>query len=461
MTDLDDDHPRDQLTERDDAALGAATPKVIGGPWLAASVVTAGAIALVVLVGVLMSARSPASTTEPNSMSPRPAPANGTTPPTPSTKASPAETTPSSAEGSASATPSPEQVSAPPPEIVFRHGASGTLEFVVGMAEGDYGRVAAVNVQDGEGISPTGPWAGDGAVYIEQPDGSWMPVDTGGTFQDIRISYLFAPAEDLLVIYETVGVSSPVARQVTGVWVSRDGVSWSEATVEPHRGVIAEGPVGYVQALVSESDNGAALLEIYTSADALGWQLSHAIDVPERSALRDVGVGADGYVVTYFDGTRDRILASSDGSIWHAAPEQPSLGVHDILLAISDIGHDWVGVGWADNDSSAIVVWWSSDGLNWERVATLTRDIPNFGYPGHLFDLGERLFLSAGFAMEGTDTRPAYIWTSLGGRNWQPLDLGSEAEVRSGLATDCCLLLGGRIGIDAGEAVIWRWDSEH
>ena len=347
-------------------------------------------------------------------------------------------------------------------EVAFRHGAPGTLQFVTGLIEADGRRIAAVNVQTSELVSPTGPWGGDGAIYVEQAVGSWTQAETGGVFESIRISYLFAPPDGPFVIYGSVGYSTPTPREVTGVWTSNDAMTWTEVAVEPHNGVIAEGPLGYLQALVTTDESGSATLEIYTSADALVWQPVHTVDLPAGSFVWAAGVGPEGYVVTYDEAgdIRSRVLASADGSTWHAAPEQPSFAADDIVMAISDLGSNWVGAGWSGFDSSAITLWWSADGLNWERVGTLTADVEYFGAAADLFEVDGRLFLNTSLAMEGSETRPAGIWTSLDGRSWEPLDLGPEAEVRSGLATDCCLLLGGRIGIQAGEAAIWRLGPE-
>ena len=343
-------------------------------------------------------------------------------------------------------------------EVEFSHGAPGTLQFVTGLAQAEGRRVAAINVQGSERISPTGPWGGDGAIYVEQADGTWTHAETGGSFESIRISYLFAPHDGPFVIYGSVGYS-PTPRDVTGVWTSNDGMTWTEVAVEPHDGVIAEGPLGYLQALVARDESGSATLQIYTSADALAWQLAYSIDVPSGAFVWAAGVGPEGYVVTYDeagDDTRSRVLASADGSTWHPAPDQPSFASDDIVMAISDLGSDWVAAGWVRLDDGAIALWWSADGLNWERVGTLTADIESFGVPADLFELDGRLFLNVSLAMEGSETRPAAVFTSLDGQNWEMLGVGPEAEVRTGLTTDCCLLLGGRIGIEGAEAVIWR-----
>lgn len=389
--------------------------------------------------------------------------------PSASAPALPAASQPGSTAPSPSMADSPiaspaESPQAAPPEIVFRHGAPGTLQFVAGLAEADGRRVAAVNVLAGEGISPTGPSVGDGAIYVEQADGSWTQAQTGGTFDSVRIAYLLAPADGPLVLYGSSAYPPPDLREFAGTWTSTDGMTWTEVAVEPHNGLIAEGPLGYLQALVARDDeSGSATLQIYTSSDALSWQLAHSLDVPPNSFVWAAGVGPEGYVVTYDEARgdiRSRVLASADGSTWHPAPEQPSFAADDIVMAISDLGSDWVGVGWSGFDSSAIALWWSADGLNWERVGTLTADIESFGAPADLFEVDGRLFLNVSLATEGIETRPAAVFTSVDGRNWEMLGVGPEAEVRTGLATDCCLLLGGRIGIQAGEAVIWRLDPE-
>ena len=79
-------------------------------------------------------------------------------------------------------------------------------------------------------------------------------------------------------------------------------------------------------------------------------------------------------------------------------------------------------------------------------------------YPSHLISAGGHLFLSGALAAEGSETRPIGVWTSTDGSTWEPLDLGGYAEVRAVDGVECCFWLGGRLGSDDGEAVIWRWD---
>lgn len=372
-----------------------------------------------------------------------------------------------SAAGSAapvpSTTPSQTAASTPPPPsttLLFRVGAPDTIQYVLGLADGPAGRVAVLNVLGSATVPPTG-WTGDGAVYIEADDGSWSAVDTGPTFEEMRISAFLHPPEGPLVIYGG-NPYAPSPREGIRVWTSPDGRSWSEATATTGL-TIAEGPLGYVQAAVLPADGDVHTLEIHTSDDALSWNLVHTMDVPRGSVVRAVGVGPEGYVVTYDEAReerRSRILASADGSSWHQAPEQASLAPDDIVMVIADLGPDWVGAGWFGIDASAIALWSSTDGLTWERTGALTSSTASDAYPAHLFESNGRLFLNASIAAEGSDTRPAGVWTSLDGRTWEPIDLGPEAEVRAALPADCGFLLGGRIGIDSGEAAIWCWDPE-
>jgi hypothetical protein len=135
-------------------------------------------------------------------------------------------------------------------------------------------------------------------------------------------------------------------------------------------------------------------------------------------------------------------------------------------MTVAPLGTDWVAAGWRSVSDLArgIDLWSSADGLHWEPAGSIAPpdDVEPFGtrvmYPSHLISRGDTLFLSGARAVEGSETRPLGVWTSTDGHTWEEMDLGGPAEVRAVDGVECCFWLGGRLGRDDGEAVIWRWD---
>jgi hypothetical protein len=348
------------------------------------------------------------------------------------------------------------------PQIVMRNGTPETLQYVVGFGTTPEGRIAAVSIADYAEIPATAPRPGRSAIYAETADGIWEPIDTGTTFEGVDLVELFSPAGGPMVAY---GVATDNARpETTGVWTSTDGRSWTEVDaiwlgLARYSGAdVAGGARGYVQA--GTTDDG---IQVYWSPDALTWELVHETS-GAGAFVRSAGAGPEGFVVVGNDGAAPVSLASGDGRTWFASPPQASLAASDILMKVAPIGPDWVAAGWRGEESEGIELWWSADGLTWALIDSLlpAEDTEPFGtrvmYPGHLVSTGDLLFLSAAWAVEGTETRPLWVWISADGRTWELLELGDSAEVRAISDAGCCLALGGRIGRNTGEAIIWRWD---
>jgi len=378
-----------------------------------------------------------------------------------------AEPTDPSASDAPDASGSPEAIVNP--QIVMREGADDTLQYVVGLAHGSDGRIAAVNVGEGGEVNPTGPWLGAGAIYIETEDGSWELVDTGATFQDVYLTYLLSPPGRPMVLFGGPA-DTQVPRGFGGAWTSTDGRTWTEVVVPTSgRGAaIAGGELGYVLAAASFNSAESSMINVWWSEDALNWDHVHSVDAGSGANVSSAGGGPEGFVVaarTDSDAP-PLILASGDGRAWFEAPQQPSLTADDVVMTVAPVGPDWVAAGWRalSGPGAGIDLWRSADGLNWDPAGSIEPDEDWRGqgtramYPSHLIVRGGMLFLSGALAAEGSDTRPLAVWTSTDGLGWQRLDLGGDAEVRAVDGIECCLWLGGRIGQGTGEAVIWRWD---
>ena len=77
----------------------------------------------------------------------------------------------------------------------------------------------------------------------------------------------------------------------------------------------------------------------------------------------------------------------------------------------------------------------------------------------HLVEADGRVFLGAAFQAEGTESRPADVWTSVDGRSWSRLDLPDHSEIRAATPGGPGMLVAGREGDPAGDAVIWAMNE--
>ncbi len=427
-------------------------------PWIAAAaLVAAAAVAAGMFIGLGALDRSVGQA----SPTPTPTPTLSSTP---STSASPSPS-PSPTPASSTGMPTTNPVPAAEIEMVMRHGTDETLEFVIGFGRGTAGLVAAANVAEGSHVPATAPHTGNGAIYFED-GGAWRLVDTGETFRDVRFKELLSPPGMPMVLYGWPA-ELPSPREITGAWTSTDGMTWTEVDTAPTDGTFGAGPLGYLQARVERTTVGSTI-ELYISEDALHWELVHAVSAGTGASIRAAAAGEDGFVVAaQVDPDQPMlILASGDGRNWFEAPEQPSFTDDDVVITVAPIGPDWVAAGWrsVSGPSTGIDLWYSVDGLHWEPSGDIPppEGVEPLGtramYPSHMISISGILFLSGAYAAEGSETRPLAVWTSADGRAWEQLDLGGFAEVGAVDRIDCCLWLGGRLGSDTGEAVIWRWD---
>ena len=344
-------------------------------------------------------------------------------------------------------------------EVVLQHGQPGTTQVVTGLVEGPAGGVAAVTVYGFADIPATGGSSNpDGAIYMESPDGSWTVVDTGDTFEGIRLGSITRQPGGSLVVHGYIDILfADGGRQTTGAWTSRDGTDWTEVSQTQPFGEMASGPLGHVQATYDGEDQ---VVSIFTSADAVSWDLAFTRPVGD-GVIRAVGAGPEGFVVVAetHDGDDQTpvVFASSDGNVWFEAPPQPSLGPGSIVTSVAPLGPDWVAVGLDQSQPGVIASWWSANGLDWETAELITSDAEFFGFPAELVSVGDLVVLSASQAAEGAITRPIGTWLTGAGLTWEPLALGDEAEVRTALVRGDRVLLGGRIRRSEGAATIWSW----
>jgi hypothetical protein len=389
--------------------------------------------------------------------------------PGPLTTASAVETPAPTASGPA-LTPTSGPTIAPAMQLLFRNGDDDTIRYVERVNSVGDGLIAVVDTLHAQAVPAAGPDLYSAAVYIAaREDGQWEPVDTRDLFSHTRIFELVTPSGGQMVLYGTTTDPDEFTVRIEA-WSSMDGRSWAPVTLPAgFDGLvdITNGRDGYVAA-TSKADypNDRTELALFVSEDGVTWEQTYGETVDGAAGFGQIGGGAEGYVIV---GSRPDgkggvfTLASSDGRAWLESP-LGSLGTN-LIRALAPIRGNWVLAGYAVDGT--MPVYWSANGLDWEAVEGIT-DPGGFGFPGnseqdsyfgyasHLVSTGDRLFLSGARAAEGGESRPAAIWTSVDGRDWQLIDLGHDAEVRTAVRVTDGYLVGGRIGDQRGDAVVWH-----
>jgi hypothetical protein len=178
------------------------------------------------------------------------------------------------------------------------------------------------------------------------------------------------------------------------VWTSPDGATWNRVPFdgEVFRGSIhdvAYGDAGYVA--VGAANNGDLWAEavVWTSPDGLTWNRvpnengvfggvgGHVMYGVTYGAGRYVAVGVEGDPEVDSLGAHAAVWTSTDGVNWTRVPhDEEVFGFHDqeTEVAMDDVAHSgagYVAVGDAlgDGEDRAAAVWYSSDGVTWQRVA--------------------------------------------------------------------------------------------
>lgn len=213
-------------------------------------------------------------------------------------------------------------------------------------------------------------------------------------------------------------------------WVSRDGVTWSEADLdfgaanEPQFHNVTSGEAGYL-ALGSTANNEQVL---WISEDGLRWE-PYPVDVetPEGDfegfsevVSFDGGLLLRGSLLVR-DGdeihSHGVVLAySEDGVGWEILPDHdtlfgPAAQVGDIIAA----GQGLVATGWVELDNGGERIWFSLDGRTWEESPADFLNDPRFYTGSGTVRWGDSVLVvvqsDAGFS----------IHTTVNGRDWEEL----------------------------------------
>lgn len=260
----------------------------------------------------------------------------------------------------------------------FDPAKSGGFQLTTGSVSpgGSVGDALAVS-PDGGWVAYTNPGEGDGTVEIASIDGGrWLTFPWSGPATQPR----WAPA----------GASAP---DEPGSTAATLGDSWADAAVP----VVTDRPVGQIEAVTARG----------TGFVAVG-----------RGCTGDTPT-CEGVVWTSMDGsTWERVPASDaldTGSLIQTSG--PEVGMFDVTAGTPGI----VAIGYAARPDMRATVWFSPDGVAWERI-TLgpTARVGAVTWDGTSFVLvGEdRVDAPTSLADFATAKARAAVWTSPDGRTW-------------------------------------------
>ena len=284
----------------------------------------------------------------------------------------------------------------------------------------------------------------DGMVWLS-PDGrTWESLGGQPTFNNASLDNLVA-AEDgtLLAFGSTIsdaGTGSP------SVWRSVDGRTWDRSDVGLPSDLrvirVVHGAKGYL--LYGSYE------QMWFSPDGLAWER-----VDESRTFWGVGAGDEGFVALHeaLSGDSAITTASADGREWFVGDSLPG------GATVAPLGPDWIAAvvpGVVDFPVD-LQIWWSANGLDWTRVATIhdPQDRDSFGYVQGLVSAGGRVFLTVVQSVCCGGEFPAGVWASEDGTDWEQADTDPESLVMAAAEHGGTVVLAGYVGDAEGRATFW------
>lgn len=282
----------------------------------------------------------------------------------------------------------------------------------------------------------------NGRVWLSDDGASWRVIDDPALHGvDDTIIWKVANTPVGLI---AVGVTGGPDETDAAVWMSEDGISWVMID-DPHLG--GPGDQGVNDIVVagdliviggSDGDTNA----VWTSRDGRAW--SPPVGLPNTgrpSSIHGLATLGDAVIAVGQDGTDGGVWTSSDGVTW-VAVDGPGLGGDGkqqmVSVTVNRRGLVAVGseetyeriffLGRGAESRFDAAVWWSPDGMEWERVVDTGLDA-----------VGDHLMFRViewhrGYVAVGTgnpDPRQgmsgefdtgldfdAAVWLSDDGRNW-------------------------------------------
>jgi hypothetical protein len=313
-------------------------------------------------------------------------------------------------------------------------------------------------------------------VWLSADGTTWEVAPSDPAFEDAHPTRIITTHDGSLVVFGYVQAVDhmPDEIPVYATWRSADGLTWrrdellsSEPQVLPVDGVVS-GREGYVlgRAQALDLSVGPSGGELWQSRDGLSWELVHESPDEHVSAL---AAGDEGFVaVLSSPGSDSRVAwASADGREWFVGDALPT---ELAQASLAGLGGDWVMVGKGSEGPPdepgpvspgvyELPVWFSANGLTWQRVASIRWPGEGLGFasPGPLVSVGDRLFLSPIAAGGGPRLSSAGVRSSADGAEWETTDIDPGVTVMDGAEHGGTVVLVGYVG--PGQAATF-WTNE-
>ena len=295
--------------------------------------------------------------------------------------------------------------------------AAGPSSWIAGLvAPGDgYGAwTAAGSVRDGT----------TSAVAWTSVDGTrWARSDLGQG--DARESEAAAGARRQGVVVVVGTVVTPLGDRDGRIWTSKDGSTWSVATVpaggpgDQRLTAVAAGPLGFITA-----GSDGSLPAVWFSPDGVSW--SRVVGPFQASQrIEGLAVGARGAVavgtITTSGDADGMAWFSPDGGNWRTVP----LGLagftgpaDQAVHAVTATGGGFVAVGDdANGERTVAVAWTSADGVTWRREPA-SADMAEYLTADSTDGVSARSVAGAGPVVAVGGGYSLQVWTSQAGQSW-------------------------------------------
>ncbi len=214
-------------------------------------------------------------------------------------------------------------------------------------------------------------------IWRSVAGGAWErlpPVSSlqAGTVDGVTV------ANDRLVAYGWSGDEDQAAR----IWLSTDGVSWSETSslggMDTVSAVVGS-PAGLTAFGTRYSDDvGDVVLLAAASADGSSFS---SLSVPELVAttVQSAALGPNGLVAVgdaddFELGFIGVALQSGDGTTWVQAPDAATAFGGATLLTVDAVANGYLSLGYTPTEDVALATgssWFSTDGLTWQATGQI------------------------------------------------------------------------------------------
>ncbi|MFQ5947549.1 MAG: hypothetical protein ACE5KX_01640 [Acidimicrobiia bacterium] len=267
-----------------------------------------------------------------------------------------------------------------------------------------------------------------GTDLVASTDGiSWAAVRVPGPVRNLAVmaSGLLAVGEETVVTDEGQHISQPI------LWISSNGLSWTEARLDqpaPVRWSVQQLVAGDAGLLLLGRAPATAQTWVWTSTDGRSFERGpdFPFELSPRLARQPTVISAgEGFVAIVprfqpFTPAQPEVWFSGDGRDWTAAPPGV-LADGSAVVHVAGYGGRYVAVGRSQTtfgEPASPRAWTSDDGATWTEVPQADADFA----PGSVLqsvDGGE-----LGWVIFGSDERGPVLWLSRDGRRWERLPSG-------------------------------------